>query len=127
MRSLDANTPGVTVSVNGRAWRMVESLAGVGPRDRVFVVSQTSSGATVLQFGDGLHGARPPAGGTIAVGYRTGGGAGGNAATVSFKLAATEATLDPELWVVIRYRTRAISFEFRERRQSRSRKTLKRA
>ncbi len=123
MRRSDAKTLCVTVAVNERPWRLVESLADAEPRDRVFVVNRTSGGGTVVQFGDGIHGARPPAGGTITVVYRTGGGAGGNTATVELQRSATEPTLDQALWIVIRNRTRAISFEFREQRRARSKKT----
>jgi|SRR5271165_1654183 len=122
MPSSDAKTSGVTVKVNGRAWRLVASLAGAGPRDRVFVVTRTSDGGTLVEFGDGVHGALPPEEGTITVGYRTGGGAAGNSATVVFQRAATEPTRDQALWVAIRNRTRAISFKFREQRRARPRR-----
>ena len=123
MRSSDAKTLCVTVAVNDRPWRLVESLADAGPRDRVFVVNRTSGGGTVVHFGDGVRGARPPAGGTITVGYRTGGGAGGNTTTEKLQRSASEPTPDQTLWVVIRNRTHAISFEFREQRRAKSRKT----
>ena len=117
MRRSDAKSD-VKVAVNGRGWRVVPSLAGTRPRDRVFVVTRTSAGGTVVQFGDGVEGARPPAGGTITVSYRSGAGAAGNTATVVLERAATEPTLDQALWIAIRNRTRAISFEFRERKRN---------
>ena len=122
MRSSNTKTFFVTVKVNGRAWRLVASLAGAGPRDRVYVVTRTSDGGTVVEFGDGVHGALPPEGGTITAAYSTGGGAAGNSATVVVQRAATEPTRDQALRVVIRNRTRAISFKFREQRRARSRK-----
>jgi hypothetical protein len=117
MRKSDAKTD-VTVAVDGKAWRLVPSLANAGPRERVFVVTRTSAGGAVVQFGDGVQGARPPAGGTITVSYRSGAGAGGNTATVVFERAAIEPTRDQALWIAIRNRTRAMSFEFRERKQN---------
>ena len=117
------NTYGVTVTVNGKPWRRVPNLTDAGARDRVFTVVRTDGGKTVVQFGDGVHGARPPLGSKIAVGYRTGAGSGGNTMTVVLQRTATPPTDDQALWAAIRNRTKAISFEFRERRKSRSRKT----
>jgi len=117
------NTYGVTVTVNGKPWRRVPNLTDAGARDRVFTVVRTDGGKTVVQFGDGVHGARPPLGSKIAVGYRTGAGSGGNTMTVVLQRTATRPTDDQALWVAIRNRTKAISFEVRERRKSRSRKT----
>ena len=67
----------VTVTVNGKPWQFVSGLADSGPRDRDFTVSQTTDGKTAITFGDGVHGALPPAGSEITVHYNGGGGTGG--------------------------------------------------
>ncbi|NYG05587.1 hypothetical protein BJ986_000074 [Phycicoccus badiiscoriae] len=41
--------------------------------DRI-VVRRGDDGATVIEFGDGVHGRQPPSGSSIGVGYRHGGG-----------------------------------------------------
>jgi len=102
----------VTVTVSDMPWRLVPSLASSGPRDCDFTAVRTADGKTIVQFGDGVHGARPPAGGEIKVRHR---GGGGNTVTVTVQRTATEPTSDQALWVAIRNRTRGIRFEFRER------------
>jgi hypothetical protein len=111
----------VTVTVNGKPWQLVSGLADSGPRDRDFTVSQTADGKTVIKFGDGVHGALPPAGSEITVRYNNGGGADGNTVTVTIERKVSGPTRDQALWVAIRNRTRAICFEFSERRRSASR------
>lgn len=100
----------VIVTIDGQPWKLVPSLCDSGPGDRVFTVTQTADGGTLVGFGDGVHGAQPPAGSTMSVTYRTGGGAGGNVVTVNFERKANDPTVDQTLWVAIRNRTRAISF-----------------
>jgi hypothetical protein len=107
-----SKTANVSVTVNGKPWQLVSNLADSGQRDRVFTVGRTSGGKTVARFGDGIHGARPPVRGTITIDYRSGSGPAGNAVTVVFQMVARP-TIDQALWVAIRNRTRAISFEFR--------------
>jgi hypothetical protein len=63
----------VTVTVNGKPWRLVSDLADSGPGDRDFTVSQTTDGRTVITFGDNVHGALPSAESEIAVRYKSGG------------------------------------------------------
>ena len=107
-------------------WQLVSSLSDSGPRDHVFTVNQTADGNTVVNFGEGVHGALPPAGSEIAVRYSRGGGASGNMATVMIERKVNDATLDQALWVAIRNRTRAIRFEFSERRpRTASRRAVK--
>jgi hypothetical protein len=108
--------PKITVTVNGKRWQLVSGLTDSGPRDRVYTVSQTADDRTVVTFGDGVHGARPPAGSEITVGYRSGSGAGGNTVTLAMKPAALGPTPDQALWVVIRNQTDTIRLEFFERR-----------
>jgi hypothetical protein len=63
--------PGLTTQ-----WKEVASLGGYSPDAQVFTVDY---GAGVVTFGDGVHGARPPAGfrNVRAAQYRVGGGAAG--------------------------------------------------
>jgi hypothetical protein len=62
------------VSVDGQLWTRTFNLQKAGPDDRVFEL--TNDGRVV--FGDGEHGAQPPAGSSVQVSYRAGGGAAGN-------------------------------------------------
>jgi hypothetical protein len=55
-------------------WRQTRSVAAAGPNERVFELD-TTSGEVV--FGDGAHGASPPATTDVRVAYRTGGGSAG--------------------------------------------------
>ncbi len=66
------------VWVNNLQWHETLSLLAAGPADRVFVTSTNAAGDTVVQFGNGTQGARPPTGtANIRAVYRTGiGGAG---------------------------------------------------
>lgn len=63
--------------VNDVEWYEVGQLPGRGPNDRVFVSRETESG-TVVQFGDGLTGARLPTGvANVRAVYRAGAGFAG--------------------------------------------------
>jgi hypothetical protein len=57
-------------------WTEVDNLGASGPADQVFTVDYATG---IVTFGDGVHGARPPAGfrNVRATQYRTGGGAAG--------------------------------------------------
>jgi hypothetical protein len=57
------------VEVDGHAWRQVTDLAGSGAEDRHYLVSRRADGATVIEFGDGVHGQRPPSNSSIGVRY----------------------------------------------------------
>lgn len=61
------------VEVDGHRWHQVEDLAGSGAEDLHYVVSRRGDGASVIEFGDGVHGRRPPADASIGVRYRHGG------------------------------------------------------
>jgi hypothetical protein len=113
----------VIVNVDGEPWQLTSSLAESDPDDRVFTVTQTPDGSTVVQFGDGLHGAQPPAGSEIGVSYRSGDGANANNVTVTLDGKIEDSGIDQVLWVAIRNQCRAISFEFSER-HARSEKGL---
>ncbi|HUG47849.1 MAG TPA: hypothetical protein VMP67_05495 [Candidatus Limnocylindria bacterium] len=69
---LGTGHPRVRLEIAGRAWQSVTSLADSGPDDLHYVVSEREDGATVVEFGDGVHGRRPPAGSGLRVAYRRG-------------------------------------------------------
>jgi hypothetical protein len=50
------------VLVNEVRWTEVPDLTGHGPRERVYRTLTDDAGSTVVQFGDGQTGARPPTG-----------------------------------------------------------------
>lgn len=54
--------PELTIYVSGIEWKQVDMLFGSGPDDRVYVVRQTDDGKSVVQFGNGVMGARLPSG-----------------------------------------------------------------
>jgi len=84
----------IVVSVNDRHWRLVSNLRDAGPADKVFILDSQSGS---IRFGNGVHGAKPPVGSTITVGYRQGTGSSGN---ITKKIHdATEVT---QFWVIIR-------------------------
>jgi len=95
----------VTVTVNGKPWKLVSSLTDSGPRDLDFTASQSADSKTVVKFGDDVHGALPPAGSEITVRYNSGAGASGNTVTVTIERKGNRPTSDLALWVVIRNRT----------------------
>ena len=64
--------------VNNLRWHETASLLTAGPTDRVFVTSTNAAGYTVVQFGNGVQGARPPTGlANIRAVYRIGAGGAG--------------------------------------------------
>ena len=68
------------VWVNNLQWQETASLLTAGPADRVFVTSTNGADTMVVQFGDGVQGARPPTGvANIRAVYRTGIGSAGMA------------------------------------------------
>jgi predicted phage baseplate assembly protein len=72
-------TPELEVRVDGLLWHEVDSLAGRGPRDRVYVTGTTADGRTTVTFGDGVHGARLPTGSeNVRARYRFGTGRAAN-------------------------------------------------
>src|SRR5580704_17209193 len=99
----------IAVSVNSRQWRLVSSFRSAGPDDAVFVLdSQTGS----IEFGDGVHGAKPSVGSTITVSYRQGSGSSGN---ISKKL--YDAADVMRFWVIARDRAQILGW--RDKRTSR--------
>lgn len=78
------------VFVNDIEWSEVANLYGRGPGDRVFATATTDEGGTVVLFGDGVSGARPPTGrDNIVARYRVGTGLGGSARAEQLSLLMT--------------------------------------
>ncbi|WP_151476661.1 putative baseplate assembly protein [Streptomyces albicerus] len=74
-------TPVLEVRVDGVLWHEVDSLAGRGPRERVYITGTTADGRTTVTFGDGVHGARLPSGHeNVRARYRFGTGKAANVA-----------------------------------------------
>ncbi|WP_128803519.1 MULTISPECIES: putative baseplate assembly protein [unclassified Streptomyces] len=72
-------TPVLEIRVDGVLWHEVDSLAGRGPRDRVYITGTASDGRTTVTFGDGVHGARLPSGHeNVHASYRFGTGKAAN-------------------------------------------------
>ena len=71
-----AETPELKIYVGGILWQRVDTFFNSGPDDQVYVVREDNDGASWVQFGDGIMGARLPSGrnNVVAV-YRTGNGA----------------------------------------------------
>lgn len=71
-----SHVPALTVRVDGREWRQVDSFFGRGPLEEIYIVREHANGESYLQFGDGETGARLPSGiNNVVAEYRTGGGA----------------------------------------------------
>ncbi|MFF7994332.1 putative baseplate assembly protein [Kitasatospora xanthocidica] len=67
------------VRVDGVRWHEVDSLAGRGPDEQVYVSATTTDGRTTVTFGDGVHGSRLPTGReNVRARYRIGIGESGN-------------------------------------------------
>lgn len=67
----------LNVYVEGQPWTAVPSLLHAGPQDTVFVERTNKDGSATVIFGDGVHGARLPAGqDNVVATYLQGGGAG---------------------------------------------------
>jgi uncharacterized phage protein gp47/JayE len=65
--------------VNGSLWEQVESLFEITASDPHYAISIDEDDRASVRFGDGKHGAVPPAGAEIAAIYRIGLGVRGNA------------------------------------------------
>jgi hypothetical protein len=80
----------LALRVSGVAWTQAPTLYQLGPLDRGYVVRLDEDGTTHVMFGDGIHGARPPAGTeNIVATYRSGIGSPG-------MVAAGQLTLMPK-------------------------------
>jgi predicted phage baseplate assembly protein len=70
--------PELEVYVEGRKWSRVASLFGHAPEEEIYIVREDADGASYIQFGDGLTGARLPSGiKNVSIRYRSGNGANG--------------------------------------------------
>lgn len=81
----DDNPLGATavleIRVDGVLWHEVDSLAGRGSAERVYITGSTGDGRTTVTFGDGVHGARLPSGHeNVRARYRFGTGRAANVA-----------------------------------------------
>lgn len=61
----------ISVTVEGLPWRQVRDLGRSGPFDPHFVVRPGDDGTHVIEFGDGVHGRRPPSEAAIDGRYRS--------------------------------------------------------
>lgn len=69
----------LSIEINGVHWTEVDHLPGQSPGARVFATRLDESGRTIVQFGDGVEGARPPSGSNnIRARYRKGIGVAGH-------------------------------------------------
>jgi len=76
-----APTPDITVWVGGQRWNRVLDFTGQAPTSRVWRLDIDADGRASVVFGDGMHGAIPPAGrDTITAAARLGDGSAGNLA-----------------------------------------------
>jgi hypothetical protein len=76
-----APRPDITVRVAAQRWDRVLDFTGQAPTSRVWRLDIDAGGDAFVVFGDGVHGAIPPAGrDTIAATVRLGNGAAGNLA-----------------------------------------------
>ncbi|MFI0821175.1 putative baseplate assembly protein [Streptomyces sp. NPDC021098] len=77
-------SPALEVRVDGLLWHRADSLAGRGPRERIYVTGTAADGRTTVTFGDGVHGARLPTGhDNVRARYRFGTGGPHGAANVA--------------------------------------------
>ena len=76
LRKGNAVVSTLSIAVNRQAWTEVDNFYGQSADAQVFVTAQDESGTTTVQFGDGVNGARLPAGtGNVVASYRIGSGA----------------------------------------------------
>lgn len=77
----------LSVRIDGVEWQEVSDLYQRGATARVYKTSLTDAGETVIEFGDGISGARPPAGrDNIVADHSRGLGAAGNLRAGQLKL-----------------------------------------
>jgi uncharacterized phage protein gp47/JayE len=74
----------IALTVGGRTWTQVGTLADSGPADPHFIVRMTEEGYLSISFGDGAHGRRLPTGvNNLKIKFRKGAGLAGNLAAGS--------------------------------------------
>ncbi len=86
----------IDLTVNGRTWKQVGSLASSGPADHHYTVRQTETGHLRVTFGDGVRGRRLPSGSNnVRLTWRAGAGLTGNlTADSAFKPARPHRLVD---------------------------------
>ncbi|WP_141340282.1 putative baseplate assembly protein [Bradyrhizobium sp. USDA 3458] len=78
----------LTVRVGETQWHEIETLYGQLPTANVFEARTSDDGSTLVQFGDGVAGARPPSGrNNVVATYRKGIGVAGSVAANTLKTA----------------------------------------
>jgi hypothetical protein len=92
----------VTVTVDDSEWSLVSSLRDARSSDAVYVLNRATGR---IRFGDGVHGARPPVGSTIAVSYSLGTGSAGN---ISKRIDGNDDV--QKFWVIVRERQQALGW-----------------
>ena len=71
--------PALTLLVDDEAWSEEPTLFDRKPDEKIYALEQQDDGKTVVQFGDGVNGARLPSGrGNVRARYAVGLGRGGN-------------------------------------------------
>lgn len=75
---------GIEVYVNGIRWEEVSNLIFESPGSRAYQLSLDELNRAIIKFGDGRFGQAPPAGASVEIKYRVGGGKDGNLAQGSF-------------------------------------------
>lgn len=79
------------VYVNDLEWHETETLAGLGPKDRLFATKTNDAGLTTIIFGNGKEGARLPSGvENVKAVYRNGIGQAGNVRAEQISLLNTK-------------------------------------
>jgi hypothetical protein len=76
-----SSPPAVTLEIDGVGWAKVATLADASPKDRHYTADvDPVTGATLIRFGDGATGQRPPIGmALVHAVYRSSAGSAGNA------------------------------------------------
>jgi hypothetical protein len=81
----------LAVRVNDVLWSEADNLFSLGPNARKYITKTNDEGKTMVVFGDGEHGSRPPTGAeNIKAVYRQGIGKGGNVKADQIKLPLTK-------------------------------------
>lgn len=81
-----------TMTIDALGWTQVDTFLDSDPTDRHYVILVDETDRATIRTGDGINGAVPPAGGTVLVTYKTGGGDAGNVE------AGTIAKFEPGSW-----------------------------
>ena len=76
----------VNIKIDGKAWNPVSSFRDSKPEDRHYVVKTEPGGETIVLFGDGKNGRRPPPGSEIRASYRDSAGARGKGSRSRLKI-----------------------------------------